>query len=424
MTGAKRSRIRAGCLVLLAAGAVALAGCASSASSPSPSAGTGKASVVKLGLMADITSQTGPTYSALPQVVQLAVNQLNNQGGIAGHPVQLVTCDLQFLPDQATICARNMVSAGVAAVLVEAGTGQEFIPPVLAAAGIPYFPAQALEGTDLSSKVSFPLLPAVLQQLSQGYLAAKECKNPVLVSFQNPLSDLVTQIADLGYKAGGGTGKLRIVLAPANVTDWAPTASEAVSTDPDCIMPTMNETYDLAFYPALEQTGWHDRSPGNRLVGYQGAMYTQKILTDFPALVNNMLATDLTVPLDNPMWDSFNAMIAPLQDKNLTNLTSSTTEVFYINFLAFVSAARQVAAAGQPITSKTVYHMLQTSPSISAGGFIAPFTSANAGKLAEWPRMSNFSVIFENVVNDKIVALNGGKFVNLLPAIQQAVQAS
>jgi ABC-type branched-subunit amino acid transport system substrate-binding protein len=411
VTSRRRSKI---VTAALAVGAILLAGCSSA------TAGGGNGDTIRLGVMGDHTSQSQTSYSGIPRVIELAVERLNAQGGIAGKQVEIVECDLQGVPDQASRCARDMVHAEVTAVLAQVGFGIEKVPPIFEAARIPYLPAYTLSAAYMESEASFPVVPGILSQMAAAWLSGEVgCTKPVVVTLQGPTTDYMRELVGIGARAGGGVVP-RFVTAPLNTTDYAPIAAEVVADNPDCVMPYMSETLNSVFYPALEQTGWKSRSPQNRLVGYQGGVYTQRILEEFPALVEGMQAVDMSRPFNDPSWREFNEIEAQLEGERLTNLTSSFTKHSYINLQAWTDAVRQVAESGAEITNETVFETFATSAGIDTQGFTAPFTTTNA-QFPKWPRFFNTSVILEEFRNGEIVQLNNGDFVDLRDDIAGAL---
>ncbi len=88
-------------LALVGATALALTGCSTTTGggdTPTDGGTAAPQSVIKLGEIGDFTSQAGTAYPGIPRVIQLAIDDLNANGGINGAEVELVTCDLQYLP--------------------------------------------------------------------------------------------------------------------------------------------------------------------------------------------------------------------------------------------------------------------------------------------------------------------------------------
>lgn len=419
-----RSRSRMTRLAALAVGVTVAAAAMTACGSKNNAAGSADdfagltGDPVVLAVIGDVTSTTGTSYSGIPRVIELAAAKVNKEGGIGGRPLKIVQCDLQSQADQASRCARDAVSAGAAAALVEAGYGQDKIPAVLEPAKTVYMPAFSLVPADLNSPMSFPMAAGVLTQIGGAFITAQYCKDPVLVTIQTPSTDYMVQLVTLGMKALGKPAP-RIVAAPLGATDYAPTAAQATSGNPDCIMPYMSESLNMAFYPALQQTGWKANTPTNRLVGYQGGVYTQKIFEKFPDLLDNMAAVDMSYPFTDPKWADFSSMISSLQTENLTNLTSSFTKGSYLNFLSFVEVAKAVAAAGQTVDHDTVLAQFLKSDNLTAGGLLQGVNTTANGPVAQFPRMMNTNLIFEEVKDGKITTLNDGKFTDIGEQIQK-----
>lgn len=408
---------RLGAVAIFGALALAVAGCSAANAGGGDGGGT-----IKLGVMGDATSPINP-YSGIPKVIELAVKQVNDEGGIGGVPVEIVECDLQGVADQATRCSRELVAAGVTGILAQVSVGVEKVPSVLEPANTAYFPAYAFGGVDYTSDVSFPVMPGVLSQMGGAYAAGLEgCERPVLTTIESPTANQMETFAEIGLAAAGSDAEMRYVFAPAGTTDWAPTAAEVVAGNPDCILIYGSEVINRTMFPAIEQTGWKDRSPDNKLVGYQGGVYTQNLLKEFPELTEGLVAVDLSQPFTDEIWGDFNAMIAELEDDQLTNLTSSFTKHSYINFLTWVGAVEQVQEAGDDVTAANVLKILQTSEGIDNGGFTAPFSTLNATPILDWKRLFNTSVVIEDVVDAVPVARNDGEFVNIGPELAEAAQ--
>src|SRR5690606_36646907 len=129
--------------------------------------------------------------------------------------------------------------------------------------------------------------------------ATDGCKNPVAFTYDNPSLQFSKDMVALGTKAGGGV-EVEWVTFPVNTTDWAPIAQQITDLNPDCLMPYSSETVNALVYPALEQTGWKEKTEGNRLVGYMGGVYTDKNLEEFPEFLEGTRVVDLTPPTTDP----------------------------------------------------------------------------------------------------------------------------
>ena len=113
-------------------------------------------------------SNSTPELGAAAEAVRMYVNEC--LGGIAGRPVEYVTCKLdETSPASATDCANKLVEAKVVAHIVTPTAQGQTMVPIDTGAGIPYVgtnPASPAESTDKSGLV-FEVSPGVA-----GYLAA------------------------------------------------------------------------------------------------------------------------------------------------------------------------------------------------------------------------------------------------------------
>lgn len=412
--GAGKVLLRSG-MTLAVTAMLALAGCGGDDEGGGDGAASsgGSDDPIKIAVIADVTSQTGVAYPGIPPMVKKAAEEVNAAGGIDGRQIEITECDLQNLPDQAVRCARQAAEDGVAAALVQVAFGAAKVPPIFEQAKIPYLPAFAFDAADMTSEVSYPMVPGVLTQIAASYLAGQHCENPVLISFQSPSLDYTKQLSAMGF-AAAGKEPARVVAAPLGATDWAPFAAQAVSGGTDCVVPYINEALTLAFYPALEQAGFE-----GKLVGYQGGVYTQKTLEEFPELLEGALAVDMSYPFDDEKWASYNESMADLA-KEYPAFTSSLVKGTYLNFLAVVDVATRTAEAGKDVTGETMLETFGSTTDVDTGGLLAPVDTSTEWSVAEFPRMFNRSVIYEEIKGGKVEVLEGGEFQDLGDAIASA----
>jgi branched-chain amino acid transport system substrate-binding protein len=100
----------------------------------------------------------GPPFPAIPETAKLYEQWVNDNGGINGHPLQVITCDDRGVAPGATDCARQAVQQKVAAVVGSYTFMAESVVPVLEKANIAWF-GTCCPGTpsELTSKASFPV---------------------------------------------------------------------------------------------------------------------------------------------------------------------------------------------------------------------------------------------------------------------------
>lgn len=95
-----------------------------------------------------------------------------------GRPVQAVNCDDKDSPNQASACARKLVSEKVIAYM-GAGLGGSTWFPILSAAGIPEIGGNGLSSIETTSKLWFPLTGNVHDAAAYGTVAKSALKEQV-----------------------------------------------------------------------------------------------------------------------------------------------------------------------------------------------------------------------------------------------------
>jgi len=72
---------------------------------------------IVIGVQAPITGQYANEGQGIEKGVKLIAKQINDQGGLLGHTIEVKTCDDAGQASQAAICARQLVNDGVLAVI-------------------------------------------------------------------------------------------------------------------------------------------------------------------------------------------------------------------------------------------------------------------------------------------------------------------
>lgn len=101
---------RLSCALAVTVVALAVTGCGGKANS-------GGTSPIKVGMITSLTGNYAPLGSEDKKAVELAVQQLNDKGGLLGRQVELTVLDDKSQPDQSVLAFNQLKSNGVAAVI-------------------------------------------------------------------------------------------------------------------------------------------------------------------------------------------------------------------------------------------------------------------------------------------------------------------
>jgi branched-chain amino acid transport system substrate-binding protein len=98
--------------LLVIAGVGLVAGCGGTSSS-----GSGSTDPIKVGVIVSLTGNYAPLGSEDKKSIELAVQQINDKGGLLGRKIELTVKDDHSQPDQSVLAWGELKSAGVVAVI-------------------------------------------------------------------------------------------------------------------------------------------------------------------------------------------------------------------------------------------------------------------------------------------------------------------
>ena len=200
---------------------------------------------IKVMVTAPVDTQL-PPYPNIPGAAEVYEQYINANGGVAGRPLDVITCDNKGEPNEGANCARQAVEEGVVAVVGSFTFDASRIIPVLEEANIAWFGACCpLVAQEFTSEISY-VLGSLLPGMGAGLgwkMAQDGCENPVNVVIDIPAGDVAFPALKAAYEVGGGDpddvddgqdpGRCRRTTAPR----WrrprtTPTASPAASPTP------------------------------------------------------------------------------------------------------------------------------------------------------------------------------------------------
>ncbi|MEU5215392.1 ABC transporter substrate-binding protein [Streptomyces sp. NPDC020807] len=118
----------------------------------------------------------------MPAMAQTYARWINEQGGIDGHELRVLTCNEENTPAGAAACARRAVHEGAAAVVGSySQNGEAFMAP-LEAAGIPYIGGYGISDDEFTSPLSYPVNGGQASLIAgHGIQLAESCRTVSLV---------------------------------------------------------------------------------------------------------------------------------------------------------------------------------------------------------------------------------------------------
>jgi branched-chain amino acid transport system substrate-binding protein len=419
---ASKSRKRAiGLMAILAVLALIVSACSSSKSggtggssgvassavggSAAPSAAA-TGTPIKVMTIASV-NYTGPNYANILTTAKLAQSWYNSHGGIAGHPLQVTTCDEQGDPNKIATCGRQAVSDGDIAVIGSYTLNGDAIIPILAASNVAWF-GICCPGS--LSELKSPIV-TILGSGATGAYVVKAiqdgCKKIAYVALDaGAIAQTgITEVKDAFKTLGKSDLLVKTVLVPLTAQDYSAQVAQA-TTGTDCILAPIAEANYPPFLNAFASSGGKQR-----IYGPQGNL-DNKIAKQFPGPTNNDVVVGFYSDLALPAWADYRAAIkqynAP-SDEDYNSLGGLGTWAAYYAFNQVVtgmSTTPITPANFLAASKKATVKMNGMSPDVD---FSKPFT----GLGPDFVNQINQSVTYDIVKNGKLVPFQNGKFYDL-----------
>jgi branched-chain amino acid transport system substrate-binding protein len=384
--------------------ALALAACGGGgSSSSSSSSGTSTpakkltGAPIKAMTVASVNTQ-GPPFPQILETAKVYEKWINDNGGIAGHPLQVVTCDDRGVAPGATDCARKAVQDKVTAVVGSYTFMTEALVPVLAKSNIAWF-GNCCPGTpsELTGKNSFPVGSGPLYATGFTKKAIDDgCKkiNAVVIDGAQPYIPLMQG----AMKAAGRSFNRPPIILPATSQDYSPQVAQATSGGADCVLMVVSEGPYKAWMGPWAQSGTKAR-----MYGPQGNLDKTSIQGNEQAAEGAVIAGSYPDIATAP-WKDFRAALSKYdanKDYDYNSLAGLGTWAGYTAFKKIIEAS----VKGQ-VTSKAFMDAAAKTTDLKMGGMVPDIDFTK-----EWTanppyrRLFNRSVVFSTIKNGKVVPL-------------------
>jgi len=245
-----------GPVAAMAATCLVFTGCSSNSSSNSGGSSTAKASPIHVMISTALTGSNSP----MPETqggLTAAFNEINDTGGIDGHPIDMSLCDTQGNQNLAESCAEQAVSNKDVAVIAPGNVLTAAMLPTLQKAGIALFGADSNTALDATSSVSFPAVPGAYDLNNASGTIAKQigCKKIATLIIEAPF---ITTVVANGYKVlfqALGLPYAGPTYAATTVTDYSDTLAAIEATGADCVTTALAIAQTTGFLTAWKQAG-------------------------------------------------------------------------------------------------------------------------------------------------------------------------
>lgn len=240
----------------VAAACLVFTGCSSSSSSDSAGSSTATGTPIHVMMSTALTGASSP----MPETkggLQASITEINDTGGIDGHPIDMTLCDTQGNQNLAESCAQQAVVSKDVAVIAPGNVLTAGMLPTLQKAGIALFGADSNTALDATSPVSFPAVPGAYDLNNASGAIAKQlgCKKVATLIIEAPF---ITTVVANGYKTmfnALGIPYAGATYAATTVTDYSDTLATLEATGADCVTTALAIAQTTGLLTAWKQAG-------------------------------------------------------------------------------------------------------------------------------------------------------------------------
>lgn len=350
-----------------------------------------------------VMAPTDNTVFVLPELevaVNAAARFVNANGGIDGHPIDVLYCNDKNDPNLATKCAQQAINENVVALVGSASFNMSTtVIPMMEKAEIPVINPQMfgpLEGTSPNVFQTSGTFHAAYSAVGK-FLGANEVESVAFIHSTSAAAQATVTNVTNSLERSGLTMAADISI-PLNSGSVTPAVAQAVNAEADAIVVGTNSTINSQIFPALRQ---------------MGVDFSETIVVSYASTANDLMVKQIgadvmedvfalgTYPAlsDESMEEYLTAMDAEDPAAEVTRLDTSQEAFSSVVLLAEIGATIK-----SEFTSESFLKALQEFPAIDLGMGIDAYVPSANGPNADVPRLSNDSVYVFQIQDGKFEA--------------------
>ncbi|MFM9446122.1 ABC transporter substrate-binding protein [Streptomyces acidiscabies] len=404
----------------LVAGASLVAGCGAIPGTT----GAGDDPVV---VMTWAPQDTGATNKpGMPAFAQAYARWVNDNGGLGGPDLKVLTCNDHNDTVGAAKCARQAVKEGAVAVVGSYSQySKSFFPP-LEGAGVPYIGGYGVTENEFTSPLSYPVnggQPALLAGL--GEELAKSCGRIALVRPDTIAGDPQPVMLDAGLETGGHAAS-DDQRAAEDATEYGTAAEAALkeatggpAAKKGCVVPALGDRTSI-FMDSFRRV--RDEYPEVRTASVLGSVDQTEIDSTGGASspYEGSYVTGWYPVASDRRWDEMKKVIKEEAFSD-TRIDAEDTGV-QTTYLAFTVLKQAVESLkGEAVTASSLRGALDDGLKVNTGGLTPTLSWEFSGRLGSvgFPRMVNSAVTLQVVRQGRLVAARGD-FLDVTKSLEAA----
>jgi ABC-type branched-subunit amino acid transport system substrate-binding protein len=371
---------------------VVAAGCSSNGgSSAASSTGSNLSGTpVKIGLITVV----GTALNFVDQVAaaNAAIRQVNSQGGISGHRVELVFCNEALNPNDGAACARDMVGDHVMAMVgTLAPTSEQTVNTILAQAGIAQVGPET-QGPGATDKNSYLLgSPPILNEVAYAkYAGLQGAKRVDTILLDSPITSAdVPTLKKVLPTVGATLGT--VVTSTQQGGDLSTQAAALVKDSPQVVIFNTSPASAIALMKAMDQ------------LGYRGTFETVPNALTLPEIqglgaeANQLRFVSTFPPISATNIPGIKQMVGALKaeaassDKNVPSTVF--TGDYQIDTYTAIVAIQKIADTAKATDAASFEKAINSAANVNLDGTVPAWTPDKPGP-ATLPRVSDTDYYF------------------------------
>ena len=347
-------------------------------------------------------------YEEAIEVAKVYGQYINDRGGVAGHPLEVITCDGMGDPNVSQACARKAVDEGVVAVIGGFEYDLSLAVPIFEENGIAFIHHSGVTGPEFSSPISFLLGADNAMQHAVTYIMNEDgCEAPVY-AYIDPYVDYLTNLAQQGwdfFEVFGDTAK--VIGLPAEAGDYS--AQAALADGNDCVWLSLATANAAAFLAGMRTVG-----SDMRVYGAQGLL-NEETAAAFTELTEGGIVLNSYPNWNDPVWAEYRAALIEYDAPDMaeySGLASLGTWGAYEMFTDIVELIDGDITAASFLEKTLEQDAIQSTwgPTVDL---------SKDGPQPGFPRVLNFVITFDRIGPDGVMNPTG-EFVNFADAVSSA----
>lgn len=374
----------------------------------------------------------------MPAMAKAYARWVNDNGGIHGRKLKVLTCNERNDPSEAARCARRAADENVVAVVGSYSQFGRYFISALEGSGIPYIGGYGLTQEEFDSPYSYPVNGGQAALLAgNGRQLASVCRRVSLVRPDTIAGDELPELLDAGLTAGKRRAATD-VRAPEDAGDYmrqARTALNGVGAEtalggaaqgaelPDsCVTAALGERTGT-FFDSFRRL--QEDHPKVRIASVLGSV--RQSLVDSTggreSPLEGAYATGWYPAADDPRWAPMKKVIKDyaFEDARI-DAEDPGTQTTWIAYTVLRSVLNSLKA--DDISARSIRRELDNGHAVDTGGLTPELRWGykDALSIHGYPRMVNADVTYQVVRDGRLVAVRKG-FVDVSTTLRRYAKA-